>query len=658
MLRYSIAVFLGATSTVAVHAAPTIPLAQDARIFGKRASAWGADISPSGNKVVMMLGGPAGMTVVKVVDLNSGAAKNILGSKDSKESLDWCQFASDDYLVCRYSGNSKLDGKLVPFGRLVTIAADGGTLRQLGQKASDKDASVRQFDGGIIDWLPQQPGAVLMARSYMAEVGTTGTNVARTSSGLGVDRIDLASMKVTQVENPRDAASDYMTDGQGNVRIQVIEDAYSEDLTGKIRYKYRKAGSKNWEVLGQSGTGAASDIVPLAVEGQTNSLYLLKTNGGRDALYRMTLDGSGATTLVASNPKVDIDGVVRVGKGQKVIGYTYTDTQSRVVYFDPEYEKLANALGKALVRFPLIDIAGASGNGQRMLVSAGSDAHPGAYYLLDRTSKKMQELAIVRPDLEGRSLASVKSITYAAADGAKIPAYLTLPAGSSGKNLPAVVLPHGGPSSRDVWGFDWLPQFLAARGYAVIQPEYRGSSGYGAEFQNKNAWVNWRTAMSDIGDSARYLAREGIADPARVAIVGWSYGGYAALQSAAVEPNLYKAAVAIAPVTDLALLKKESEGYTNGRLVSAFIGNGPHIVEGSPLRNADKIKVPVLMFHGDYDINVDIEQSEKMADALKRVGAKVEFIRYEGLDHQLDDSNARTDMLGRIGTALDAAIGH
>ena len=658
MLRISLAVLLAATAILPLSAAPALPLAQDARVFGKREGAWGTDISPSGSKAVMMIGGPAGLTVVKVIDLNSGVGKNILGSKDSRESLDWCQFASDDYLVCRYSGNSKVDGSLVPFSRLVVVSADGSNLRQLGQKASERDVGLRQFDGQVIDWLPQDPGAVLMARNYVAEAGSIGTNSARSSSGLGVDRIDLATMKVTPLESPKNAVSEYRTDGLGNVRLQVIDDSFDDQLTGKSRYKYRKVGSKAWEPLGQYGGNKATDIYPLAVEGQTNSIYVLKDLGGRDALYRMALDGTGAMSLIASNPNVDIDGIIRLGKGQKVIGYTFTDTQSRVAYFDPEYQKLTRSLGKALPNFPMIDISGASANGQKLLVSAGADNHPGAYYILDRTTKKMQELAIVRPDLEGRALATVKSITYAAADGTKIPAYLTMPVGNTGTNLPAVVLPHGGPSSRDVWGFDWLPQFLAARGYVVIQPEYRGSTGFGAEFQNKNGWINWRTAMSDIGDSARYLTKAGIADPARLAIVGWSYGGYAALQSAAVEPGLYKTAVAIAPVTDLNMLKKENEGYTNGKIVSQFIGTGPHLIEGSPLRNVSRIKVPVLLFHGDYDINVGIAQSEKMESALRGAGSKVEFIRYPGLDHQLDDSNARADMLNRIGIALDAAIGH
>ena len=658
MLRYSLGALLAATITIPLAAAPTLPLAQDARIFGKRESMWAPDLSPSGNKAVMMLGGPAGLSVVKVIDLTTGVAKNILGSKDSRESLNWCEFASDDYLICNYSGNSRLDGELVPFSRMVVVSTDGGNLRQLGQKASERDAGLRQFDGRIIDWLPQQPGAVLMARNYVAEAGALATSASRASKGLGVDRIDLATMKITPLESPKDAVSEYRTDGQGNVRLQIVDDSFDDQLTGKSRSKYRKLGSRTWEPLGQYGNNAATDIYPLAIEGQTNSVYILKEVGGRDALFRMALDGTGTLTKIAANPNVDIEGIVRLGKGQKIIGYTYTDTQNRVAYFDPEFQKLSASLSKALANFPLIGISGASANGQKVLISAGSDNHPGAYYVLDRTTKKMQELAIIRPDLERRKLATVKSISYAAADGTKIPAYLTLPVDGTGKNLPAVVLPHGGPSSRDVWGFDWLAQYFAARGYAVIQPNYRGSTGFGAEFQNKNGWINWRTAMSDIGDSARYLAKEGIANPARMAIVGWSYGGYAALQSAAIEPNLYKAAVAIAPVTDLNMLKKENENYTSGRIVSQFIGSGPHLIEGSPLRNVSKIKVPVLLFHGDYDINVGIAQSEKMESALRSAGAKVEFIRYPGLDHQLDDSNARADMLNRIGIALEAAIGH
>lgn len=645
-------------ATTPLWAAPTTDLAQDATIFGKRESALSAKISPSGDKVVMLLAGPAGSTIVKVFDLVTGASKAILRSKDSKEHLEWCDFANEQKLICNYTGVSRADGVLIPFSRHMLVNADGSGMKPLGQKASDKDKGLRQFDGRIIDWMPEDGTAVLMARTYLAEAGTTGTNIARSVSGLGVDRIELDTMEFKTIEQPRDEISTYMTDGQGNVRIAVINSAFAGELTGKTRFKYRQAGSREWLSLGEWLSSTNEGIYPVAVEGQSNTAFVLKKTNGRDALYRMALDGSGAMTMVASNPRVDISNVVRVGRGRKVIGYSYTDEFTEVVYFDAEYEKLATSLGKALPKSPLIHLSGSSTNNQKMLIFAGADTQPGTYMYLDRGTKRLSTIADVRPELAGRALASVKAVTYAAADGTKIPAYVTMPAGASGKNMPAVVLPHGGPSSRDEWGFDWLPQFLAARGYVVIQPQYRGSAGYGEDFLNGNALRNWRTAMSDIGDSARYLAKEGIADPNRIAIVGWSYGGYAALQSAATQPTLYKAAVAIAPVTDLAQLKKDAEHYTNARLVAEQVGSGPHVAEGSPARLAGNIQVPVLLFHGDLDLNVDVGHSERMNSALKKAGKTVQYTRYPDLDHQLDDSNARADMLMKIGTALQAAIGN
>ena len=221
-----------------------------------------------------------------------------------------------------------------------------------------------------------------------------------------------------------------------------------------------------------------------------------------------------------------------------------------------------------------------------------------------------------------------------------------------------MVLPHGGPSSRDEWSFDWLAQFLAARGYAVIQPNYRGSAGFGDLWLAKNGFKGWRTSIGDVSAAARYLVKEGIAAPDRLAIMGWSYGGYAALQSAATEPSLYKAVVAIAPVTDLDMLKNDYSGFTNRRIVEEFVGSGAHVAEGSPLRHAAAIKAPVLLVHGDLDVNVGVAQSQKMDAALRAAGKSSELLLFKGLDHQLEDSEARALMLARIGALLDRTIGH
>lgn len=637
----------------------SVPLSEDAKLFGARQNAARVVISPSGNKVLMLVAGPGRTTAVKVFDLNSGAGSTPLMSRGDPETIRWCAFATDDRLICRYGGNVDVNGVLLGFSRTVSVKADGGDLKLLGQNQSFYDDSIRQNDGYILDWLPDDGGSVLMARNYVKEMGRTGTKIARTKEGLGIDKISLVTMTSSVVEQPDRLASGFMTDGRGNVRIRMQnETSVGSQLTGKTNYFYRKPGSRDWQPLGAyDSSSAATSIYPLAVEGDSNSVLVLKQLDGRDALYRMALDGTNAMTLVGKHPSVDISGVSRFGRGQRVIAYEYSDDRSRTVYFDKEFESLANRLGKALPKEGLVNFSSASSDGSKLVIFAGSDVSPGTYYYLDRKTSEMSEIAKVRPALDNRALSPVKAVTYKSRDGATIPAYITMPAGGSGKNMPAVVLPHGGPSSRDEWGFDWLPQFLAARGYVVIQPNYRGSSGYGESFQNENGFKNWQTSIGDIVDSADYLVSQGIADKNRMAIVGWSYGGYAALQSAAIEPTKFKSVVAIAPVTDLALLKRESEDFTNSQIVKDFIGSGSHVTTGSPLRNAKSIKVPVLLAHGDLDINVSVDHSVRMARALGEAGTKVEFLRYKGLDHQLDDSNTRVEMLTRMGTLLDQTIG-
>ncbi len=648
-----------ACSSAATAQAPST-LDQDATAFGTRENVQSMKISPSGTKVVMLMSGPNSLTVVQLVDLATGQMTNLTSSNGRPEYLRWCDFAGETKLVCEHTSVEPIDGSMTGFSRLFTIGVDGQGMKPLGQQGTSRDRFLRQSDGDVIDWVSADEGKILFQRVYIPEVGTTGTLISRQKSGLGVDRIDLATLKSTQVEPPKEGVESYLTDGRGTVRIEMITERLSDSssMTGRHLLRYRAAGSRDWRELGVYDSRDGSGLYPLAVDADTDSVFVLKKLNGRDALYRVKLDESRAETLIASDKNVDIDGVVRLGNGQRIVGYTYADERRRTVYFDPQLMSLQQSLAKALSGQPQISFHGASADGQKILVLASGDTNPGTFYRFDRTSKKLEEIGPIRLALAKRPLASVKPISFAASDGVNVPAYLTLPPGSAGKNLPAVVLPHGGPSARDEWGFDWLPQFLAARGYAVIQPNYRGSAGYGEEWLAENGFKGWRTSIGDVTAAARYLVSQGIADPNRLAIVGWSYGGYAALQSAAVEPSLYKAAVAIAPVTDLGMLRQQFDSFTNARLARDFIGNGPHLTEGSPLKNAAAIHAPVLIVHGNQDANVSIAQSERMVDALKGQGKKVEFLRLAGLDHQLDDSAARIELLTRIGTLLDQTIGH
>lgn len=660
MPRWSLVGFsfamLSTASSLHAQAPSQQSLLADAAAFGARQSVTAPDLSPDGSSVLYLTPGPGKRTVAVLGNLASGKFTTVVSTDGEPESLRWCGFASTQRAVCSFGGlvESKSIGELLGFSRLVSLDLNGGNAKLLGQAQSIYDSRLRQDDGDIVDWLGQTENAVLMSRDYVPEAGKIGSNIVRVKNGRGVDKINVSTMRSEPIEAPR-AGAWYVTDGRGNVRIMAVIGARDSGmLTGKTDYFYRVAGSREWKPLLDA---LDEDFQPLAVDANTNSLYALKKHNSRMALYRASLDAQIQMTLVADHPRVDIEDVVKIGEGGRVVGYTFVDDKRQTVYFDAEYKALSTSLSKALANLPLITFIDASSDGSKILLVAESDNDPGRFYLFDRKAKTLNEAMFARPELKGRTLALVKPVTIPGHGGVSIPAYLTLPPGREAKGLPAVVLPHGGPSARDEWGFDWLAQFLAARGYAVLQPQYRGSAGFGDAWLNENGYRNWRTSIGDILASARWLAAQGISDPSKLAIVGASYGGYAALQSAVTEPALYKAIVAIAPVTDLAQLKQDSSNFTNANLRAKQIGSGPHVAEGSPLRNPSSIAAPVLLIHGDRDANVRVWHSQKMHDALRAAGKKSELLTLRGVDHYFEDSSARTDMLARIGGMLDATIG-
>jgi dipeptidyl aminopeptidase/acylaminoacyl peptidase len=644
-------------------------LEQDAIAFGTRETTTRMDLSPDGNLAVFLGAGPGRTTIVYIADIVAGTTKPIFYSKADPEALRWCGFVSNTRLACQFTMIMKSEAArvatsngLISASRTISIGIDGGNIKQLGQPSSEYDVGLRQTDGSIIDWLPGGRNEVLMTRLFLPEgFRDVPSNVQRTKHGIGVVRLNVDTLATTIVEQPRDNV-DWMSDGQGHVRLAGTAELSAEAFpTGRVKWSYRTANSRDWKTLTDyvdTDASGGPNFEPLAIDASVNSLYALRKRNGRKVLVRIELTEAPVETLVADNSKVDIDDVVRSGDGKRVIGYTYVEDYRHTVYFDPEYQALSAALSHALPNHPLVDFITASEDGNKLLLFAGTDKDPGRYYLFDKAKKSLGEIMAVRPNLAGRALAEVKPIAYPAADGTSIPAYLTLPPGKETKNLPAIVLPHGGPSARDEWGFDWLPQFLAARGYVVIQPEYRGSAGFGDSWLAQNGFKGWRTSIGDISAAARYLAKEGIADPDRIAILGWSYGGYAALQSAETDPALYKAVVAIAPVTDLSLLKSENDDFSDRNQVAQIVGGGLNSIEGSPLRQAGAIRAPVLLVHGDRDLNVGFAHSQRMQAALQSAGRQSEFLSFDGLDHQLEDNVARSQMLLKIGQLLDRTIGH
>lgn len=547
---------------------------------------------------------------------------------------------------------------IVGFTRMVAVNSDGSGLQVLSKRESSRSRGVAFRGGEVLDWLPGDNGAALMTRAYLAD-NSLGTRLGSAQAGLGVDRVDTRTLASKTVERPHPDAVQYLTDGRGVVRIMAVRNNSKEYVeSGVLTFLYRASNNDEWKTLGNYDYMEHVGFLPLAVDPDLNVAYGFRKKDGREALYALALDGSMHAELVYAHPSVDLDELIRIGRRQHVVGVSYVTDKPEVAYFNPEIARLRTALAKALPQQPLLQIVDASEDENRLLIFAGSDSDPGVYYIFDRKSRQLQTFLVARPPLEGVKLASVRPVSYPGPDGVAIPGYLTLPPGvDSPSHLPAIVMPHGGPNARDTWGFDWLAQFYAARGFVVLQPNFRGSTGYGDDWFEKNGFRSWPVAIGDILAGGRWFAAQGIADPAKLAVVGWSYGGYAALQSAVIDPSVFKAVVAIAPVTDLNALKEQSRRWSNYELVSRFVGEGPHTHEGSPLKRADRIQAPVLMFHGTLDRNVSIEQSRRMDERLRALGARSELVSCEGLDHYLEDSDARANMLRRSESFLRRSLG-
>ena len=650
--------FVGIVMALSTTSVAAQQLSNPAEAFGQRATVSSVALSPSGDRVIYVGAGPGEETHAYVADVGGSAASIVTMTDGDPMELGWCRFVNEERLICSIYAMVNDPHQIYPITRLFAVNDDSSNARTLGQR-DNMYRNNRQFDGAVIDWLPDDEDTVLMSRVYTPEAYRGATRVVDDAEGLAVVRINTVNGRTNRIEPPVWQNTRFLSDGHGTVRIKGTASMRGATrMVGAARnYDYRLEGSRQWLDLGTYDVVERTGFNPVAVDHDLNAVYGFERLDGRNALYRITLDETLERELVFAHPTVDVSRLARLGRQRRVIGVGYSEDENFVEYFDPEYQALAEALSAALPGNPAIGFVDSSDDESRLLVRASSDTNPGRYYVFDKAAGSLNEILLARPQLEGVTLSTVRPVQYPAADGTMIPGFLTLPPSGDGRNLPAIVMPHGGPESRTNFGFDWLAQFYAHQGYAVLQPNFRGSYGYGDSWLVTNGFQGWETAIGDVNDGARWLISEGIANGDQLAAVGWSYGGYAALQSSVLEPGLFKAIVAIAPVTDLPALREDAMSFTSGRNVAEYLGSGPHLTAGSPARHAERITAPVLLFHGDQDINVDVGQSRRMHDRLGDAGRNSELVIFEGLDHYLSDSAVRTQMLERSDAFLREALG-
>lgn len=416
------------------------------------------------------------------------------------------------------------------------------------------------------------------------------------------------------------------------------------DRTDQLRLATRTADNGDTEILSVNkndlktiySCSVFETCAPVRFHKDNRRFYLI-TNRGADDLMRLTLFDltTQVTESVEIDPlkRVDFGGPIFSSVTDELIGTSYEDERTRIYWRDNDYEADYKLLQSKL---PNRDISFGSSTTDEKLwtVSASSDTEPGEAYLFDRVSKKLTLQYRVFDKLPREHLAEMKAITYASSDGLQIPAFLTLPKGSTGKNLPLIVFPHGGPWARDSWGYNPYAQFLANRGYAVLQPNFRSSVGYGKKFLNAGNKQWGEKMQDDLTWGVKAMIAQGIADPKRVGIMGGSYGGYATLAGLAFTPDVYAAGVSIVGPSNLITLLASIPPYWEaGRKIFNERMGDPGTAEGraqlerqSPLNSANKIKAPLLVIQGANDPRVKKAESDQIVIALRDRGFAVEYI--------------------------------
>jgi dipeptidyl aminopeptidase/acylaminoacyl peptidase len=362
--------------------------------------------------------------------------------------------------------------------------------------------------------------------------------------------------------------------------------------------------------------------------------------GRRMALFRFDLIEARIEGPVLRSDLAEVGDLITDWRTNAVIGATVEEERLRQVYFDPDFRQLQSDVEAAFPESNVVIVDWDREFDRVVLLVEGGETS-GAYYLINPETSDVRLLARSRPRIPDAQVAPVEIVHYQARDGLDLFGYLTLPVGRDARDLPLVLMPHGGPISRDHYGFDEWSQLLASRGYAVFQPQFRGSGGYGSEFAELG-YGQWGRAMqNDLDDGVDALAGRGIIDPDRVCIFGWSYGGYAALAGITLTPERYRCGVAGAGISDLAAFLRFEQGRPNGGLIHIWarrIGDwrGAHETElgaFSPAMHAANVTAPLMIIHGSDDIVVDPHQAEIMAEAMETAGRPYELISIEGGRH-------------------------
>ena len=629
-------------TSLAARAAPAeiTPLS----VYGHLPNVEQVEISPDGQKLALSItDGEKRMVLIREV-AEGGKLLQALNFGDTK--LRGLQWAGPDHVLVTTSSTAQPMGLTGP-KREYWMAFDFNlvTRKQTLLMKDQEDAMNVVLGAPDVRFIDGAPYAFVEGIHFVDGVGQDTLYKINLKNGL-TRRLDGGGSQDTD---------SWLVSPEGQPLAQSLYDEKQGQWSLKIKTdKGWIIADKTISKMGSRGLGG------MGRDGRTVLVWMTdKDDEDLTVLNEYALDGSHV--VVPESAK--FDRLIHAPDGSSLVGaFSLVGDERHYTFFDAKLQASWNAVVKA---FPgdQVSLESWSDDKRTLVVEVDSPTLGPAYAVVDLNTKSARYLSDVYKGLAEDGVSKVRPVKYKAADGLEITGYLTLPQGKDPKNLPLVVLPHGGPEGRDTLGFDWWSQALASRGYAVLQPNFRGSEGFGQKFVDAG-FGQWGKAMqTDLSDGVRYLVKDGIADPKRVCIVGASYGGYAALAGATLDRGVYRCAASVAGPADLKRMLIDSNklymtsNNSTVRYWLRFMGadgvKDPDLATISPAKLADKIDIPVLLIHGKDDTVVPYVQSTLMADAMKKAGKPVELVTLAGEDHWLSRGATRLQMLTSVVNFLE-----
>lgn len=461
-----------------------------------------------------------------------------------------------------------------------------------------------------------------------------------------VYKVDIANGHKRVVLKGRDGVMNWWADGRGTIRMGVR----NGDGGRRSSLLYRPEGTDgNFRVIDRADSRKREDLLHpfLFLPGTDHALALHDDDKGQSGIYEVDLlTGNDVRTVHTAPDGEEVDGISVSDDGLTLLGASTTG--GKMHWFDPVLAELQGQFDKA-VGPRTARIISFNRDRSRMLVTVGRADTPGSIYYYAVQDGTLRRIADINAQIGSRYLSPVSTVRYKARDGLEIEAILTLPKGLDPHNLPIVVMPHGGPWGRDTADYDYWAQFVASRGYAVIQPNFRGSTGYGTEFMLKGEGQLGLAMQDDVSDALQWAVKQGIADPARACIVGASYGGYAAMWGIAKDPDQYRCAISISGVASLRREVNDFGGYLfAGKYRDDWERMTPDFAAVSPINAIARMKAPLLLIHGKKDVTVDHGQSSSMFSRMQSAGKNVEFVSLPEADHYFTRQPDRIALLQAI----------